>query len=129
MKRLFFLLFLISFTGCSPSSIYEYRSEGEESIKKLVQELSQIENVSQLEVKEVRLKKRFTALVELMIAAKKFQAKHHDEGQEVTFWQLELSEALKREMIRIYEIEGCAPLMEEIERDAVHKLDLAERRY
>lgn len=129
MKRLFILLLFASLSGCSPSSICEYRTEGEEPIKRLIYELSQIETVGQLEAREGRLKKCFSSLVDLMIAAKKFQAKRHDEGGEVTFWQLELSEALRREMIRIYEIEGCSELMEEIERDALHKLDIMERCY
>src|SRR3990167_9021263 len=107
MKRLWIFLLLASLTACSPSSISEYRAEGEVPIKKLITELSQIETLTELEAKESRLRKQFSSLATLMIAAKKIQTKHHDERQEVTVWQLELSEALKREMIRVYEIEGC----------------------
>ncbi len=127
MKKRMICLVVFSLTGCSPSSLSEYRTEGEGHIKKLVEELAEIESVSQLEAKQVKLKKRFTAMVDLMIAAKKFQLKHAEDGQEITPWQLEMSNALKRELIRIYQLEGCAEKFEEIERDTMHRLDLFEK--
>ena len=116
------------FTGCSPTSLSEYRAEGEGYIKKLIEELIEIDSVSQLEEKEIRLKKRFSAITDLMIAAKKYQIKHPNDIGELTTWQLEMSDALKKEMIRLYQIDGCASKLEEIQRDSLHKLDLFERR-
>lgn len=129
LKRLFFLLLAPLTTACAPTSLSEYRAEGEGQIKKLLEELAQIESVSQLENKEIRLKKRFSTIADLMIAAKKFQIKHPEDIEEVTTWQVEVSEALKNELKRLYEIEGCAEKIEEIQRDSLHKLDLFERRH
>ena len=128
MKTQMLLFFLVFLTGCAPSTVSEYRTEGEGHIIKLIEELSQIETASQLETKQGRLKKRFALLVDLMIEAKKFQIKRSGDSDEVTTWQLKLSDRLKRELIRIYEIEGCAEIIEEIERSGIHRLDLFERR-
>ena len=124
MKRFLMMGLFLLLSGCAPASLGEYRTEGEDHIKKLMHELSQVESLSGLEARQLKLKKRFTAIVDLIIAAKKFQAKHPEENTEITVWQVEMSDALKRELIRVYAIEGCAELMEEIERDALHKLDL-----
>ena len=128
-KHLLLLPFVLLTTSCAPTSLSEYRAEGEGQIKKLLEELTHIDSISQLESKEVRLKKRFSAIADLMIAAKKFQMKHPDEAEDVTTWQIEVSEALKQELTRLYEIQGCAEKIEEIQRDSLHKLDLFKRRH
>jgi hypothetical protein len=121
MKRFLFLgiLFL---SGCAPSSPEEYCFEGEGAIRKIVEECKKVHSKEDLLLERPKIKRNLMRLTDLMIAAKKFQMKNPEE--EVT---LNLSQApsnqLKEEFLRIYKIEGCREIMEEMERESLHKLD------
>lgn len=124
---LVYLLVLGALVGCSPSSIEEYRFEGESLVRQIISECQQIQSQEDLIAEKPKLKKKFHKLVDLMIAARKFQVKHIDMEVSSDF-RLAANNALKEEFIRIYKIEGCQALMEEIQRDSLHKLDLFSRK-
>lgn len=113
--------------GCSPSSIEEFQFEGEDIARGLLKQLEKVHSMSDLKREGPKLKKEYASLVEVMIAAKKFQNRHPDE-EVPRIQRLEVSEALKKEFMRIYQLEGCAELMEALQRESLHKLDLYHRR-
>lgn len=121
------IFLLVMLSGCSPSSMEEYRFEGESLVRSLIEECQKIESKEDLLLEKPRLKKKFDKIVDLMIAARKFQVKHLDSEIPVDL-RLAASNALKEEFIRIYKIEGCQSLMEDIQRDSLHKLDLFSRK-
>lgn len=108
-------------TGCSPSSLEEYYYEGESLGKELLRDLESIQTAADLYQNQAKLKKRFKMLVKLMIAAKEYELSHKEE--ELSFSpNRHMSEALKKEFIRIYQIEGCQEMMENLQRESLHKL-------
>ncbi len=114
---------ILLITSCSPSSIDEFQLEGEDIAKELLKELVKVHSLSDLKREGPKIKKEYLHLVDVMIAAKKYQNRHpNDEvpGQ----IGLEASEALKKEFIRVYQLEGCSELMEALQRESLHKLDL-----
>ncbi len=122
MRNFYFVLALI-LVACSPSSIEEFQFEGENIAKRLLKQLEKVHSVSDLKREGPKLKKEYAHLARLMIAAKKFQNSHPNE-EEPGLEGLEVSEDLKKEFIRIYQLEGCLELMEELQRESLHKLDL-----
>ena len=121
MKR--FLFFCVLFlTGCAPGSLEEYCFEGEGAVRKIIEECKKVHSKEDLILHKSRIKNDLAHLTNLMIAAKKFQMKNPEE--EIT---LNLSHAasnqLKEEFVRIYKIDGCREVMEEIQRESLHKLD------
>lgn len=108
--------------SCGPSTPEEYRCEGESIIRLLCKDLQKVESASDLKTEGPKIKKRFAELTRLMILAKKRQLSHPDE------WMLEqpstyLSDELKTEFIRIYQLDGCQKLMEDLQRESLHRLD------
>lgn len=115
------ILFLLFFVACSPSSLEDFRYEGESICKDLTQELKKIETSQQLIVKAPKLKTYFDKLVVVIIQAKKFQ-KEHEEASVVVDGKSQASQNLLAELRRIYELEGGRELMEKIEQEALIKL-------
>jgi hypothetical protein len=119
--KVFFLgMFLC---GCSPSSLEEYRYEGENLAREIAWELARVHSEEDLVAVAPRVKKKFAAMVDLMVAARRHQKKR-GEGENPWGGSEEASDFLKEEMMRIYEIEGCREAMQEIQRESLHRLDL-----
>ena len=126
MRKIYFCLICI-LVSCSPNSIEEFQLEGEAVAKELLNDLVKVQSLKDLKSEGPKLKKEYNQLVEIMIAAKKFQNRHL--GDEVPgHIGLEVSEALKKEFIRIYQLEGCLEVMEALQRESLHKLDLYHQR-
>ena len=122
MKKKIFILVVLLY-GCSPSSLEDYHWEGENIAKAILYSLEKVESTHDLAHEGVRLKKEFARLTRLIIAASKYQSKHpSEEIRELIGF--EVSEKLKKEFIRIYQIEGCQQVMEELQRESLHRLDL-----
>ncbi len=117
-----FFALLIFCVSCSPSSMAEFQLEGEGIAKTVLARLQEVESVSDLVREGPRLKKEFASLVKVMIEAKKYRAENPEEEAPVLV-RLEVSEALKREFIRVYQLEGCAEVMEGLQRESLHRLD------
>lgn len=118
---------LILLVSCSPGSLEEYQLEGENIAKALLRHLERVESVGDLIKEGPKLKKEYALLVQVMIAAKIYQNKHPDEEVSEPIG-LEVSEALKNEFMRIYQLEGCQEVMEGLQRESLHKLDLFHKR-
>lgn len=120
MRRYLFPLLLLA--GCGPSTPEEYRYEGESIVRLLHSDLCRVESLADLKVEAPKIKKRFTILTDLMIRAKKRQLQFDENlmGESNAY----LSDELKSEFIRIYQIEGCQKYMEDLQRESLHRLDL-----
>ncbi|MBS0619871.1 MAG: hypothetical protein JSS61_00215 [Verrucomicrobia bacterium] len=117
-------LALLLLAGCAPSSMEEYRAEGESRCRLLVRDLEGIENRQQLLLSEATLKKHFDALIDLMIEAKKFHLAHPDDtSSEMSAAE----EVLQEELRRIYRLEGGREIVERAQSEALIRLDAFER--
>lgn len=121
MRRYLFAFFFL--VSCGPHTREEYRCEGESVARQLHSDLTRIESLSDLKAEAPKIKKRFINLTDLMIRAKKRQRMQTDEF-DVDEKNTYLSDQLKAEFIRIYQIEGCQKLMEDLQRESLHRLDL-----
>jgi hypothetical protein len=127
MKKIFFFASILFLTGCAPGSLEEYCFEGEGTMRKLILECKNIHSKEDLVAERPKIKKNLTHLTDLMIAAKKFQMKNPEEEFTLNL-SYAVSNQLKEELSRIYKIEGCRQLMEEMERESLHKLDSFNQR-
>lgn len=119
-----FLLGMLS--GCSPSSLEDYRLEGEARCRTLLEELQKIHNREQLVKAAPHLKKYFNNLVTLMIHAREFQETHPDETPGLST-ESNASSELEEELRRIYAIEGAREIIERAQQEALVRLDAFER--
>lgn len=118
--RFFFLALFFLMSSCNPSTLSEWRVEGVCIVKTLVEELEKIQSLEDLKRSSSSIKKKYNKLVEVMIEAEKWQEQEGDFHPESFY-----SEALCREYIRLYSIEGCKELLFSLQKDGLHKLDRA----
>lgn len=126
----FFIAFIVLFSssGCSPSSLEDFRLEGESRCKVLVEELRKIDNREQLARAQPLLKKYFEDFVTLMIRAREFQEKHFDTNNELSIAsESSISSQLEEQLRRIYALEGGRELIERAQQEALVRLDAFER--
>jgi hypothetical protein len=116
--RRYFLIILIFLAACSPSTLSEWRVEGVSIVKNLVEELSLIETIKDLEGKQSSIQKKYSKLVAIIIESDKFE-----EGDETLRPESFYSDALRKQYVRIYEMEGGRKLLFEIQKESLHKLD------
>lgn len=114
----YFIVLLLLLSGCSPSSLSEWRVEGVSIVRDLVEDFEKVQSLKDLESKKYTLKKKYNKLVSIMLEAEKYEI---EEGS----FQVEsfYSDALRAQYLRIYEIEGAKELLYEIQKDSLHKLD------
>lgn len=115
------LIFALLFVSCGPASMEEFQCEGERVALALTRDLEKVESLQDLKAESPQLKKKFAELVDLMLAARKYQLKHPDE-EAPNEPNLDISNSLKAEFVRIYRIEGCQEIMEEIQRESLYRL-------
>lgn len=126
MRSLLFLISLLLLGSCAPSSLTDFQKEGEALSKQIAQDLREIDSREELIRAVPLLKKRLNALVDLMIAARKFQSEHPEECLPETE-EYVASEDLLKELKRIYRIEGGREIIEAVEREPLFRLDEFER--
>lgn len=119
-------LFLLLWS-CSPSSMSDFRHEGESRFRTIVQTLQQIEDREQLLRAEPTLKKHFELLIALMIEARKYQQNHPEDALLEIDQSLPIEAELQEELRRIYLIEGAREVVERAQQEALVRLDAFER--
>ncbi|PWU16115.1 MAG: hypothetical protein C5B45_01190 [Chlamydiae bacterium] len=122
MKKLF-IIFLI-LLGCNPSSYEDFQLEGDAHCRKMLNTLKGIQDRQQLLQAQPILRQHFENLVDLMIAARKFQ---QDSLEAKEFYPSFYSIALKEELKRLYEIEGGREIVERAQKQAFLRLGAWER--
>lgn len=134
MRRLYKQLLGIIFiflivTGCSFRSTEDFKEEGEGVIRSLLQELKSIHTRGQLLATSTKLQRDFDRLVNIMIAAEQFIDTHVERDKnEDGYFNHELSDQLRIELNRLYEIEGGRQIIEKCQEKALHRLDAFEKR-
>lgn len=127
----FFLGFLTLalLTSCGRQSLEDFREEGEGITRSLTQELRSIHSRDELILHFPRLKKHFDELVNVMISAREFQEKY-PKSIEVPLEKgnHDISDRLRVELNRIYQIEGGRELVEKAQEQALNRLDAFEKR-
>ena len=114
----FFLLGLCV-VGCAPSSLQDLRCEAEGEMRKLALDLRSIETKEDLQRRSSRLKKRFDRIGYFLLEARKFP----DTALGASFE----AEALFVELARLYEIAGAREIIEQLQEEAVRRLDRKSR--
>jgi hypothetical protein len=123
----FFLGFLL-LLGCSPSSLEDFQGDSESICREIVNDLKTIYLREDLVKNVPRLRKKFIALVDVIIEARKFQESHPEEMTSFSLYSDEVqSEHLREELERIYHIEGGKELIEKAQKEALLRLDAFER--
>ena len=117
-----FLLFLSLTFSCSSKTLEDYREEGQSITQSLIKEFRKIQTREQLVASTTRLKKHFDKLVDLIIRARD----SNDESLDLTKKDHLLSDQLRTEMFRIYQIEGGRAIVEKCQEEALHRLDAFE---
>ena len=120
---LFFLLFFFVRPSHS-DSLLSYRQEGREITQKLIYQLRQTKDYQQLIAGKNELKQKFNQLAKMMIAA---HALYLQKGALSSYLFISeeehiLSEQLKAELDRLYQIEGCRQMLESCEEEALQSL-------
>lgn len=114
---------LLVFSGCAPSSMEEYRREGEALCRSFTQDLQKIETREDLVKAIAKIKRHYEEIADLVIAAKDFKKEHI--GEAIDSWNSPdtlAGETLMLELKRIYRIEGGEELMENAQREAFFRL-------
>jgi len=123
MKRYIFLA-VVFLWGCAPSSMEEYRREGEALCRSFMQDLQKIETREDLVKAIPKIKRHYEEIADLIIQAQNFKKEHL--GEAVDPWDssdMLASEALMFELKRIYRMEGGKELMENAQKEALFRLD------
>ena len=123
-----FLLLLLCLFGCSPTSLDDFRNQGQSVTRSLIQDLRLIQAREDLAKLEPILKKRFEALVFIMIEAREFQINNPEAiFSEPSALDMDLNEELKQELERVWKVEGGREMIERAQREAMLRLDGFEK--
>ena len=110
--------------GCNPSSYEDFQCEGDAHCRKMLSTLKAIQDRQQLLQAQPILKQHFEDLVNLIIAARKFQQNNLEiKDFHPSFYSVHLKEELKR----IYEIESGREIIEKAQKQAFLRLSTWER--
>lgn len=114
---LFFIL-----CSCGSHNLEDYKEEGEGITRSLIQELKKIRTREKLLASTHKLKALFNRLADTMISAEIYRRDHPD--LEIAEANHELSDQLRGELNRIYEMDGGRQIIEKCEEKALHRLHL-----
>lgn len=117
---IFFLLF-----SCGVHSKADCRNSAKGVVKSMMYQLRQVDSIEDLQRVGPALKKKFVSLVDIMILAQNVDAPLSDE---IEYVQSYLNNALKIELERIFKIQGCKEKMQELQREALIRLDKHHQR-
>ena len=119
----FYLIFYSFFLASCQSSYENYREKGQHLVHELILELRQIHSRDQLLAAQISLKKIYSSLAALIIEAELYRRKYPDEELlEFVFEERIYSEQLRKELNRLYEIEGGRECMEKCQEQALFLL-------
>lgn len=122
MRKWVFIIFLIC-AGCRPSSNQDFRVEGHSLVRNLISELESIHTKKDLFERKYRLYQLFNQISELMAET----GESSDLGESFAPGDsMALSDQLYIELSRVYEIEGAREFIEELQIDALARLDIAK---
>lgn len=108
---------LIFFVSCAPHTKEEVSQKVDRTMSKIIEHLSLVNSKEAFQERAKEIRSEFNQLVELLILFDQLPSnegylKHSMKGT-----------LLEKELNRVRKIEGVLPLLEEAQRDALHKLD------
>ncbi|NGX45071.1 MAG: hypothetical protein K940chlam2_00213 [Chlamydiae bacterium] len=118
-KMTFLFAFMMVVSGCGPRVMDDFHRAGEDICRELTVELRGIDHIEELLEKEGSLEKKFQKLVDLMIAAKIASGKR---GGALAVSEGPYSQKLRKELTRIYEIEGASEIIERAQKEPLIRL-------
>jgi hypothetical protein len=123
------LLLLLLLIGCSHECPDSFKEEAAGVMRTLIEELVPVKTSAELFKKQKKIKRMYTELSDLSIKARIWQESHPNAiSCERHHLDENLSEALKRELERVYKIDGAREIMEEAQKEAIEHLDEFESR-
>ena len=124
---LLYFSMLVILSACSPSSLDDFRHEGESICREFTRELEKIETREQLIKAVPKIKAKFEKLATLMIEVKKFQQQQEMLEENPAIEKTEESLALLSQFKRIYQIESGKEIMEQAQKEALYRLSVDVR--
>lgn len=122
MKKIF--LCLVILLGCNPNSYEDFQCEGDAYCLKMFNTLKAIQDRQQLLQAQPILKQHFEEMVNLIIAARRFQiGSLETKDSYPSFYSLRVKEELRR----LYQIEGGREIIERAQKQALLRLNAWER--
>ena len=119
----------IMLSACAPSSMEEFRREGEAISRNFTLQLQKVETREDLVEMLPKIKKCYEEIVDLMIDLSAFKERHFGEAVDAWYASDQLaSETLMIEMQRIYRLEGGKELMEDAQKESLFRLDAVLRK-
>lgn len=112
-------------TNCSPDSLVDYRSEEEARCHALCKTLKEIQYPQDLALKAPSVKSHFEKIVDVILLARAYQINHPDEVVEPI--DPIFQQALKDELMRVYQLEGGREMVEKAAHEALIRLDAREK--
>lgn len=129
MVRYLGILLLIFLTSCGSQSLEDYRREGRESTRKLTSILRQVQSRRDLIEASPLLKKEFSRMADLMIAARETYESHHElKMLGLVEEDHEYSNQLRCELDRVCRIEGAEKILAKCQEEAAWRLHLYQQR-
>ncbi|MBB65059.1 MAG: hypothetical protein CMO81_08340 [Waddliaceae bacterium] len=106
--------------SCGPRSLEDCRDQAERVSRNLLYDLEKIETKDDLTRAIPKLRGHYTQLADLLIDA------HSLKEGEITVYSPShsLNEDLRKELVRVYSIDGGRELMEKAQREGLHRLNL-----
>ena len=113
------ILFVGILTACAPSSMEDFRNEGERAARAMTRELRQIQTRDDLQAELPALRRKFLQMSDLLLKVRAFRSKHPESIASPPSFA---SDELFAELSRIYEVPGGQELIESAQLEAIEKL-------
>lgn len=119
-----FFLILLSFTiiSCGKPTLEDYREEGQSVLRSLVNDLRSVRTRQDLVVAVPALQKHFDRLAAIMIEAEQLRLEHGD-MRDIHVGEPHISDDLRAELTRIYQLPDGRELIEQCQEGAFMKLE------
>lgn len=119
LRSFIFFLCIICF-ACSSHSPEDFREEGNGITRELIYQLRRARTSAALRLVAPVIKESFDQLVDVVARAR---AEPGMEPLDLSPQDLALSDRLHSELKRIYQLEGGREIIEECQKEALHRLD------
>ena len=113
------ILALLFLCACAPSSVEDFRYEGEALSQALTHEMRQIQTREDLQAALPQLRKKFLKLSDVLLAAREFRSNHPEIEVPAPSYA---SDELFAELARLYELPGGRELIESAQSEAIQQL-------
>lgn len=114
-------MLLLLLAGCRTQSPQQLSQNTAAVTERMLALLGQIETRQDCLAREEDLEKLYLAYAELIIKAEQLLERKAAEGL-VFPSDDQLSESLRAELLRVYDIDGCREIVERAQEEAMHKL-------